>query len=127
MSEAFGVLRIPRVILFGKGQRRALGWTARAIGQRALVCTDERMGADPTFIAMVDDLKAAGVAVKVYDRTLPELPLSCIEECLEGAQGFAPDVVIGVGEAGFWIAVKASMAWVMASPPVKAVSRGGAV
>lgn len=97
MSEAFGVLRIPRVILFGKGQRRALGWTARAIGQRALVCTDERMGADPTFIAMVDDLKAAGVAVKVYDRTLPELPLSCIEECLEGAQGFAPDVVIGVG------------------------------
>lgn len=97
MSAAFGVLRIPRVILFGKGQRRALGWTARAIGQRALACTDERMGADPAFVAIVDDLKAAGVTVKVYDRTLPELPVSCIEECLEGAQGFAPDVIVLVG------------------------------
>lgn len=97
MSAAFGMLRTPGAILFGKGQRGALGWTARAIGLRALACTDERMGADPIFAGMMDDLKAAGVTVRVYDRTLPELPLRCIEECVESARDFAPDVIIGVG------------------------------
>ena len=95
------MLRTPGAILFGKGQRGALGWTARAIGLRALACTDERMGADPIFAGMMDDLKAAGVTVRVYDRTLPELPLRCIEECVESARDFAPDVIIGVDYGGF--------------------------
>lgn len=94
---AFGALRTPRNILFGKGQRNALGWSARALGTRILVCTDARLAADSTFHSMVDDLRHHGLAVRVYDQTAPELPLACVEECIQAARGFDADVIAGVG------------------------------
>ncbi|ABD85684.1 iron-containing alcohol dehydrogenase [Rhodopseudomonas palustris] len=94
---AFGVSRSPRNIVFGKGQRGALGLSAKALGSRALICTDERLGGEPWFRAMVDDLTANGVGVQVYDRTIAELPLSCLDECTAAARPFGPDLVIGIG------------------------------
>jgi alcohol dehydrogenase len=92
-----GALRGPREILFGAGQRFALGVATRRLGTRAFVCTDARLSADPTFIDLVDNLHTAGVVNLVYDGTSPELPTACVKEAAERAQRFGPDVVVAVG------------------------------
>ncbi len=93
----FGALRLPRTILFGRGQRAALGSATARVGKRALLCTDERQAAQPEFGAMLADLSAHGVETRVFDRTIPDLPLTSIEGCVAEVRDFAPDVVIGVG------------------------------
>jgi alcohol dehydrogenase class IV len=92
-----GFLRSPRAILFGDGQRHALAAVASGLGRRALVCTDERLGRDPMFQAMLADLQASGLATLVYDGTQAELPIAGVFDCVERAKAFAPDVVIGIG------------------------------
>lgn len=93
----FGALRLPRSILFGRGQRHALGSAVAKLGRRALVCTDPRQGAQPEFAEMVRDLESSGVAVRVFDQTIPDLPISSIEACVAQVGDFAPDVVVGIG------------------------------
>ncbi|MES2412477.1 MAG: iron-containing alcohol dehydrogenase [Pseudomonadota bacterium] len=97
MSVDAGFLRSPRAILFGDGQRHALGTVARSLGKRALICTDERLAADAMFKAMVTDLQASGLETMVYDRTQAELPIAGVFECTDKARAFAPDVLIGIG------------------------------
>jgi alcohol dehydrogenase len=93
----FGALRLPRSILFGRGQRHALGSATARIGKRVLLCTDERQAAQPEFAAVLDDLHAHGVETRVFDRTIPDLPIGSIEACVAEVSGFRPDVVIGFG------------------------------
>jgi alcohol dehydrogenase len=97
MSDFFGVMRAPRAILFGAGQRLSLGGVACAIGGRALICTDARFAADREMAALVASLRGEGVEAKVFDGTEAELPLAAILACVEVARPFAPDMVIGVG------------------------------
>ncbi|SEG69836.1 iron-containing alcohol dehydrogenase [Bosea lathyri] len=94
---SFGALRTPRKIIFGKGQRGALGGAAKSLGARAFVCTDSRMTTDRDFVAMMDDLNNNGVSVQVYDRTIAEIPLTCVADCVASAAPFGPDLVIGIG------------------------------
>lgn len=93
----FGALRLPREILFGSGQRHALGAVAAKSGSRALVCTDERFAATPSFAEMMADLRASGIEVMVHDATLPDVPSDTVAQCVEPARAFAPDMVIGIG------------------------------
>lgn len=93
----FGALRLPRSILFGRGQRAALGSATARVGRRALLCTDQRQAAQPEFAAMLADLAAHDVETHVFDGTIPDLPLSSIEDCVAQVRDFGPDVVIGVG------------------------------
>jgi alcohol dehydrogenase class IV len=97
MKELFGVMRAPHSILFGNGQRFALGRVARSIGTRALICTDERQAADPVFAPLLANLREAGVEPFVYDGTLAELPVEGVHACVEKARAFAPEMVIGIG------------------------------
>jgi len=96
-QSMFGALRLPRSILFGRGQRRAIGAATAGIGRRALLCTDARQSAQPAFKEIVADLEAHGVQTRVFDQTIPDLPLSSIEACVAEVRDFAPDVVIGIG------------------------------
>ena len=93
----FGAMRLPRSVLFGRGQRRAIGSVAAGVGVRALICTDARLGADPELARIADDLQRAGVKTAVYDETRPDLPVGAIADCVQGARGFSPDLVIGLG------------------------------
>src|SRR6187402_2159480 len=93
----FGALRLPRSILFGRGQRHAIGSATSKIGKRALLCTDSRQSAQPEFRDILADLAAHGVETHVFDQTIPDLPIGSIEACVAEVSGFAPDVVIGVG------------------------------
>nr|WP_253201249.1 iron-containing alcohol dehydrogenase [Sphingomonas quercus] len=90
-------MRLPRSVLFGRGQRHALGSVASSRGKRALLCTDPRQSAQPEFAAMLADLKAHGLETHVFDQTIPDLPLASIEACVAEVRGFAADLVIGVG------------------------------
>lgn len=93
----FGLTRAPRSIVFGLGQRSVLGRAASQLGRAALVCTDARLSAEPVFVRMMDDLKSHGLAVRIYDRTVAELPLGCVDEAIHHAAGFGADLVIGIG------------------------------
>ena len=95
--DQIGVMRAPRVILFGGGQRFGVGRVAQMIGTRALVCTDSRFAADKEMAALLGSLGEAGVESSVFDGTEAELPLAGIIEGLEFARSFAPDLVIGIG------------------------------
>ncbi|MBO9670417.1 MAG: iron-containing alcohol dehydrogenase [Sphingobium sp.] len=93
----FGALRLPRTILFGPGQRAALGSITHRIAQRVLVCTDQRQASQPEFAAMLADLAAHDVETQVFDGTIPDLPLASIESCIADLSGTVFDAVIGVG------------------------------
>ncbi len=93
----FGALRSPRNIVFGAGQRFALAGYTGSLGRRALVVTDERLGADKEFVRLIDSLQEAGVEVRVFDGTVAELPIDCITRAVEAGETFGAEVVIGIG------------------------------
>lgn len=93
----FAALRLPREILFGKGQRHALPTVAVRHGKRALVCTDERFAGTDAFREIHAALETAGLALHVHDRVLPDVPRDTVGVCAEEARAFAPDLVIGIG------------------------------
>lgn len=97
MRLDYGVLRAPTRILFGTGQRAALGRVAAELGRRVLVCTDTRFAATPEMAAIREDLAGQGLQVAVFDRTEAELPLAGILECAAEYRSFNPDVIVGLG------------------------------
>jgi alcohol dehydrogenase class IV len=92
-----GVLRGPRQVLFGAGQRHALGAVTAALGSRALVCTDARFGDTPEFAELVRLLEDAGVQVMTFAEVEADVPVHQVAECAQRAAGFATDVVVGMG------------------------------
>jgi alcohol dehydrogenase len=93
----FGILRTPRNLVFGAGQRQALPAYAAGLGRRALLVTDARLAADADFRQIVDALKAAGLETRVFDGTIAELPLACIAQGVETGRAFGADLIIGIG------------------------------
>jgi alcohol dehydrogenase class IV len=93
----FGAMRLPRTVVFGSGHRASLGGMAAQIGNRALLCTDPRLSSDPHFKSVLADLSRSGLAVHVYDRTQPDLPLESVYDCLQDCASFGAQLVIGMG------------------------------
>ncbi|RUU93977.1 iron-containing alcohol dehydrogenase [Mesorhizobium sp. M7A.F.Ca.MR.176.00.0.0] len=93
----FAALRLPREILFGKGQRHVLPTVAARFGRRALVCTDERFAGTAVFADIIKSLQSASIEVLVHDLVLPDVPRDTVGICVEEAKGFRPDMVIGIG------------------------------
>jgi len=93
----FGAMRLPRSVLFGSGQREAIGAIAAQMGSRILICTDARLGADAQFKAIVADLTRRGLQTFVYDQTRADLPIESILDCVSKAKTFAAQAVIGIG------------------------------
>ncbi|MFC6021274.1 iron-containing alcohol dehydrogenase [Plantactinospora solaniradicis] len=96
-SHPYGLLRGPRQIVFGPGQRHGLGQIVASLGGNALVCTDGRMAEQPEFREMVADLRASGVTVEVFAQVAAELPTGTIVDCVDGLAGKTIDVVVGIG------------------------------
>lgn len=93
----FGTIRAPRELVFGSGQRHSLGRIANKLGGRALVVTDARLAADAEFAATIEQLEKAGLAVRVDDTTLPDVPVDSAAASAAAARDFAPDVIVGIG------------------------------
>lgn len=96
-TGALGLLRMPRVVLFGEGQRHAVGQVVAGLGRAALICTDSRLAASTELSGIVSSLEDAGVTVHVFADTEAELPVTCIIRCLAGLSGTSTDVVVGLG------------------------------
>ncbi len=94
---ALGLLRQPRSVLFGPGQRRQLPRVVAEIGRHALLVTDERMASSTEFREIAEGLRAAGVEVEVFDRTEAELPRENVMEVAERYGSVPIDVIVGVG------------------------------
>jgi alcohol dehydrogenase len=97
MRLDYGVTRAPARLIFGIGQRRALGRATSDLGKRALICTDRRFAQLPIMGEILDDLQTHGVSVEVFDATEPELPLAGILDCVNAYREFDPEVIIGLG------------------------------
>ncbi|MBW9116886.1 iron-containing alcohol dehydrogenase [Rhizobium cauense] len=93
----FAAIRLPREILFGKGQRHALPSVAAKLGSRALICTDERFAGTTVFAEIIKSLEAANIAVLIHDGVQPDVPVATVSVCVEDARSFDPDLVIGIG------------------------------
>ena len=93
----FGAMRLPRSVLFGSGQRHALPAVAAQLGQRVLICTDARLGADAELKAIVAGLQRRGLATKIFDQTRADLPIESVVDCVNQVASFAPQVIIGIG------------------------------
>lgn len=96
-ESPFGVMRAPRELIFGDGHRAVLGEVAAPLGRKALVCTDQRFAASPAMDGLCANLADKGIAVRVFDGTLAELPSQSVHACVEQCRDFAPEMVIGVG------------------------------
>jgi alcohol dehydrogenase len=84
-------------VFFGWGAVTELRNVPREFGQRVLVCTDQNIvkaGICETVLALLGEAKAD---VKVFDGGRPEVDRETIERAAAVAQGYAPDVVIGLG------------------------------
>ncbi len=93
----FAALRLPREVLFGAGQRHALGKVASRLGQRALVCTDARLAGEAVFAEMVALLEAEGLIVLADSSVEPDVPRDSCTKVADAARSFAPDLVVGIG------------------------------
>lgn len=92
-----GVLRGPRQILFGAGQRHAVGTLTAALGSRALVCTDARFGSTREFADLMRLIESAGVRVTAFTEVLPDVPVHQVASCAHLATSARPDVIVGMG------------------------------
>ncbi len=95
--SGLGVLRQPREVIFGPGQRRMIAPLVASLGTSVLLCTDERMVGTSECRDLIDQLGLAGVAVHVFSQTLPDLPRSNIMRLAEEFRGRGIEAVIGLG------------------------------
>src|SRR5437868_8620150 len=96
-AGVIGVLRLPRTVLFGPGQRHAVADAVAGLGRTALICTDPRLAASPELAEMAAEIRSAGVRVEVFGETQAELPVDGVVACVQGLAGLEVDVVVGVG------------------------------
>lgn len=96
-ASTTGVLRLPAQILFGTGSVESVLTLVRPLGTRIMVCTDPTMAATPGLSALRESLRQAGMVVAVFDRGVPELPLTVIDDAVQEAHAFRPDVIVGFG------------------------------
>ena len=92
-----GLVRQPKTVLFGPGQRQQLPRLVAGLGAKALLVTDARMATTPEFREMADGIAAAGVGVAVYDQALPDLPRANVVEATAAHAGQGIEVVVGIG------------------------------
>lgn len=94
-----GLVRQPKAVVFGPGQRRQLAHVARGFARHVLIVTDARMAASAEFAGMISDLAVAAVEVSVFDQALPDLPLSTVINVLTqfGDPDRRIDAVVGIG------------------------------
>lgn len=97
METGFGVVRGPRNLVFGAGQRLALPQFAKALGKRALLVTDERMAGETSFVELVRAVEAAGVSVSIFAGVEAELPAECIAAGVGQGRASSVDLVVGIG------------------------------
>lgn len=92
-----GLLRQPGAVVFGPGQRRELPSLTQRYGSTVLICTDERMLAEPACIDLQSALEDIGMRVIAYGDVRPDLPRADIQSAVQRLADEKIDVIIGLG------------------------------
>ena len=92
-----GLLRQPKTVLFGAGQRRQLPYLVKPLGSHVLICTDARMATTAEYAEIAASLTENGIAVSVYSDVEPDLPRSNVVDIQRRFGSEQVDVVIGLG------------------------------
>ncbi|MEM6713163.1 MAG: iron-containing alcohol dehydrogenase [Pseudomonadota bacterium] len=95
--SSLGVLRSPETVLFAEGALNVLPEQIEKFGSKVLVCTDAVVADFPAVLEILSAMRAKDIEVAVYSETTPELPISCVHDCIEKQSDFTPDVVVGLG------------------------------
>ena len=96
-ATALGILRQPKTVLFGAGQRRQLPYIVRAIAKHLLVTTDARMATTPEFLEIIAAIEAVGVQVSIYAEAEPDLPREDVVAVVERFGHTEVDAILGIG------------------------------
>src|SRR5258708_24952127 len=97
MAVKHGVLRVGREVLFGAGMASGVGAVVVRYGKRALVCTDQQIASTAGGVTVCASLDRKMERSEVFDRGVPEVPLSSVIEAVEVGRRLQADVVVGVG------------------------------
>ncbi|MFH8249131.1 iron-containing alcohol dehydrogenase [Microbacterium sp. B2969] len=92
-----GVLRLPRDVRLGFGQRHAVPALATGFGSRIAVVADPFLAATPEFREIVAAMEAAGARTLVVTDVPAELPVPAVVAAADTVRDFAPDVIVGYG------------------------------
>src|SRR5688572_16963408 len=85
-------------LVFGRGAIADLGrWAARRKWANAFLVTDQRLAAAGLVEQVVAPLKAAGIAVAIFDGGEPEPAIHTAVKAIEQARGVGPDCIVGLG------------------------------
>ena len=96
-TVALGLLRQPKTVLFGPGQRHQLPFIVSSLAKHLLVTTDARMATTPEFIEIIDAIKAKGIEVSIYAEAEPDLPREDIVEVVSRFGDQQVDAILGIG------------------------------
>jgi alcohol dehydrogenase class IV len=92
-----GVLRAPKEVLFGVGVAEAAGALARRVAQRVLIVTDPTLAASAAAARVLASIRSCGLEVRVFEGTLPELPMEIVLGAIRQAVSYRPQCVVGLG------------------------------
>ncbi|WP_440708161.1 iron-containing alcohol dehydrogenase [Herbiconiux sp. YIM B11900] len=96
-TASLGILRQPKTVLFGPGQRHQIPFLVKAIAEHLLVTTDARMATTPEFTELIEAIRAAGVDVSIYAEAEPDLPREDVMAVVERFGHTQVDAILGIG------------------------------
>jgi alcohol dehydrogenase class IV len=96
-APILGILRQPKTVLFGPGQRHQLPFIVSAIAKHLLVTTDARMATTPEFLEIIEAIRSAGVEVSIYAEAEPDLPREDIVAVVDRFGHTQIDAILGIG------------------------------
>jgi alcohol dehydrogenase class IV len=96
-APTLGLLRQPKTVLFGPGQRRQIPLIVSAIAEHLLVTTDARMATTPEFLEIITAIEATGVNVSIYAEAEPDLPREDVVEVVARFGNRQVDAILGIG------------------------------
>ena len=99
---------LPTKIIFGSGSLARLGSEAEKIGRRAILVTGTiSMRRAGVLDRVINDLKAKGIRVSVFDKVEPNPRVSTVDEGSKIARQEKADLIIGLGGGSAMDAAKA--------------------
>lgn len=95
--EAIGLLRQPKMVLFGAGKRHQLPFILKSFAKTVLLVTDERMHKTSECLEMIVALSNTGINVEVFDEVLPDVPRGNVNKAYQKFRNTKIDAVVGLG------------------------------
>ena len=94
---SLGILRQPKTVIFGPGERRQLPWVIADIARHVLVVTDSRMADVVEFKEIVAAIEERGVTVSIFAEAQPDLPREDVLAVAERFGSAGVDAILGIG------------------------------